>query len=100
MFRTSSPDKILAGQLAHAIDADRSRTISFDVWRAASIIESENIIGAVVNQDAIQIAAHDGKMTHPPSVDGEGRVRLAFGPVHIIVGRTIKNRVGPVITQL
>src|SRR5207245_6496062 len=94
MFRACPSNKVFPGQFAHAVGADWSGTVGFHIRTASSGIEPESIIGAVVNQDAIEIAADFGQMANPPGIDREGSIRLAFGSVHKVVSRTIENDFG------
>ena len=94
MLRARRANKIFPGQLAHAVGADRPRTITFHVRRAPLGIDSKDIIRAEVDEETVEIATDFGQVSDSPRIDGEGGVRLAFRTVHEIISGTIEDHPG------
>src|SRR5262249_10035667 len=87
-------DEILAGQLAGPIDADRAWCIGFAPWIRARGIESENEIGAEVDQSNVSLRTELCQRARAERVDGKCDLGFCLGFVDEVVSSAIDNNRG------
>ncbi|MNP37257.1 hypothetical protein D3C76_1306970 [compost metagenome] len=92
MLATHCSNRLLAGQLAAPVDAERIGLVVFGV--GAGLAAVEHVVGGVVDQRNAQGLGFFGKDARSDGIDGKRRVRFAFGLVDGSVGRGVDDQVG------
>src|SRR6202007_2097338 len=85
---------VFAGKLAEAVDVDRARCIALPIRFDASSFQPEDIVGAEMNQRAIQIATGTSQFLHAPCIYVESSTQLFFGAIDVVVGGTVDDNAG------
>ncbi|RMT83547.1 hypothetical protein ALP39_04901 [Pseudomonas marginalis pv. marginalis] len=92
VFAAHRCNRLLARQLALAVDTQRVRRVDLGVGRRLAAVE--NVVGGVVNQRNAQGLGFLREDAGGDGVDGEGGVRFAFGLIDCRVGGGVDDQVG------
>ena len=85
-------NRLLAGQLAFAVNIQRVRFIGLNPWLL--LLPVEHIVSGIVNQQCIETASLFSEHAGSSSVDRHGHVGLGFGPIDGCIGCRIQNHLG------
>ena len=84
-----------AGQLAAPVGRQRLRLVVFAVRPLAIRVASEDVIGADLDQRAIQLLTSGHQIADCQGVDRVAHLRLGVGLIDVGESGTVDHRVGP-----
>src|SRR4029079_13138847 len=89
--RVRGGDGVLAGKLALPINIERRCGVGLDIGRALAAIE--HIVGRDVDQRNTAPRGFAGEYPGRVRIDGEGKIPLALGPIHICISGSVDDGV-------